>query len=182
MTVPRPKNGPWPRRVARYTAYGGAGFGWKSEKIQGFSIGCCAGIGRCRQAGEGRRPSSKTNGNGKVQALQVPARIAVRVVLEVQEGTPSFYSNYMEVSQTKWDFSLIFATLPPKPSAAKIAEMQATGILACPAEVTINFPTTLMAGLIRALITQKEAYEKENGVELKETGNELGSSKKQRRR
>jgi hypothetical protein len=101
--------------------------------------------------------------------------------LEVPEGTPRYYSNYIEVTQTRWDFSLIFATLPSKPPAAKITEMQATGVLRLPADAAINFPPTIMAGLIRALNMQKEAYEKQNKVELKEETTDE-PAKKQRRR
>jgi hypothetical protein len=133
-------------------------------------------------AGEAKRAKrgteSTANANVKATAGQFPTKLAVRVVVEVPEGTPSFYANFIEVSQTKWDFSLIFATLPSKPTMAKVAEMQATGVLSCPAEVTINFPTTIMAGLIRALNMQKEAYEKENGVELKDPGDEPNPPKK----
>lgn len=114
-----------------------------------------------------RRARSRT-GNGKTAAGH-PTHVAVRIVVEVPDGTPSFYTNFIEVTHTKWDFSLIFAMLPPKPTMAKVAEMQATGVLSCPAEVTINFAPALMAGLIRALNMQKETYEKENGVELRET-------------
>jgi len=64
------------------------------------------------------------------------------------------------------------ARLPAKHSAGKLAEMQATGVLPLPADVTINFPPTLMAGLIRALVSQKEAYEKETKTELRELGDE----------
>jgi len=152
----------------------------KVKKAKGSASDAALATGVAKPAKRGSR--SKANGNGKVAPAPLPMKLAVRVVVEVQDGTPAFYSNFIEVSQTKWDFSLIFATLPPKPTAAKIAEMQATGVLACPAEATINFPPTLMAGLIRALNMQKELYEKENGVELKETGNEPGSSEKHRRR
>jgi hypothetical protein len=99
-------------------------------------------------------------------------RIAVRMAVEVPDGLPRYYANFIEVSQSAWDFSLIFTTLPAKPSPSKMAEMQATGVLAWPAELVVNFPPTLIAGLIRALNIQKETYEKENGVELKEIGNE----------
>jgi hypothetical protein len=101
-----------------------------------------------------------------VTATKVPVRMA----LEVPESVSRYYANFIEISQTSWDFALIFTTLPAKPTPAKVAEMQATGVLAWPAEVVVNFPPTLMAGLIRALNMQKEAYEKENGVELKEMG------------
>lgn len=119
----------------------------------------------------------KTNGKAAV-----PAVLAVRIAVDIPDGTPAHYANFIEISHTKWDFSLIGARLPAKHSAAQFAEMQATGILSLPADVTINFPPTLMAGLIRALTTQKEAYEKENKTELKEIGDGSTGKGKQRSR
>jgi hypothetical protein len=124
----------------------------------------------------------KTNGKA-VSAAPMPGAIAVRIAVDVPDGTPAYYANFIEISHTKWDFSLIATKLPAKHGPAKLAEMQATGILALPADVTINFPPTLMAGLIRALTTQKEAYEKETKTELKETGDEpVGQRTKRSRR
>jgi hypothetical protein len=97
-----------------------------------------------------------------------PETVQVRAAVEVPEGTPSYYANFIEITHTKWDFSLVAARLPAKWTPSKVAEMQATGSLAIPAEMTLVIPTTLVAGLIRALTVQKEAYEKETGVELKE--------------
>jgi hypothetical protein len=98
-----------------------------------------------------------------------PESLGVRaVVVEVPEGTPSVYANFMEVSNTPWDFSLILAKLPPKPNPSKIEEIKASGLLQLTAEITINFPPTLMAGLIRALTAQKELYEKMTGTVLTE--------------
>jgi hypothetical protein len=132
-------------------------------------------------AGKALIASAKSN--GKTAAALLPESVAVRIAIEVLDGTPTYYANFIEIGHTKWDFSLIFAKLPPKPTAGKIAEMQATGTLALPAETAINFPPTLMMGLIRALTIQKEAYEKENKVELKETNDEpTGQGKKRRGR
>ncbi len=122
-------------------------------------------------------PVSKTS-----RKAGAPTGVAVRVAIDVPDGTPAHYANYIEISHTKWDFALIAARLPAKHSAAKIVDMQATGILPLHADVTINFPPTLIAGLIRALTVQKEAYEKETKTELKETGDEPSGQKRKRRR
>ena len=116
--------------------------------------------------------------NGKAAASLKP--LAVRIVGEVPEGTPAYYANFIEISHTKWDFSLIASRFPAKFGGAKLAEARATGILPVYAEVTINFPPTLMVGLIRALTTQKESFEKETNTELKESSEE-SSSKGQKR-
>lgn len=111
------------------------------------------------------RPSKHAGANGNDP---VPARI----VCEVLDGTPSHYANFAEITHTKWDFSLIAARLPIKPTMAQVAEIQATGILALPAEVTISFAPHIIPGLIRALTIQKDAYEKDTGVELKDFADE----------
>jgi hypothetical protein len=98
----------------------------------------------------------------------LPKAIGGRVVVEVPDGTPQYYANFIEVSNTVWDFSMIFATMPAKLSAAKIEEIQATGSIPLQAQLTVNFPPTLLVGLIRALTTQKEQYEKAMGTELVE--------------
>ena len=119
--------------------------------------------------------ASKGNGSPPAKA------VGVRVSVEIPDGTPAYYTNYMEVSHTKWDFSLIITRVPAKIDKAKLAEIQASGgVLPLPADVTINFPTTLMAGLIRALNMQKEAYEKETKTELKESSDERTGQKPKR--
>jgi hypothetical protein len=93
----------------------------------------------------------------------------IRVAVDIPDGTPAFYANYLEIGHTKWDFCLIVARLPAKPNSAKLAEIQSTGVISWPAELTINFPPAVIPGLIRALTIQKEKYEKENNTELKDT-------------
>ena len=112
----------------------------------------------------------------------VSAPRAAKIIIDVAEGTPGYYSNYIEVSHTKWDFSLIVSRLPAKPSAAKIVEMQATGILQVQSDVTISFPPNLMPGLIRALTTQKERFEKLTKTELQEKTDESTVQAKSRKR
>jgi hypothetical protein len=118
--------------------------------------------------GDGLAKRAKSKKAAKKQSLPEPTSIGVRAAVEVPEGTPSFYSNFIEVSNSPWDFSLIFAKLPAKPNASSLEEMKASGKLQLTAEITINFPPTLMAGLIRALTAQKELYEQMTGTELKE--------------
>jgi hypothetical protein len=112
---------------------------------------------------------AKAKKAAKKKSLPVAASFGVRAVVEVPEGTPAFYTNFIEISNTPWDFSLILAKLPAKPNPSSIEEIKASGTLPVTAELTINFPPALMAGLIRALTTQKELYEKMTGTELKET-------------
>lgn len=114
-------------------------------------------------------PAAKSNGK---TAAEEPAPRQARINIDVAEGTPAFYANYIEIGHTKWDFTLIASRVPAKPSTAKIVEMQSNGIFTIPADATINFPPNLMPGLIRALTIQKEAFEKATGIELKDKANE----------
>lgn len=107
---------------------------------------------------------------------------AASIAIEVSEGTPAYYANHIEIGQTKWDFMLISSRLPAKPSSARVVEMQNTGVLTIPADVTINFPAHLMPGLIRALTSQKETFEKQTGIELKENADERAVQAKPRQR
>jgi hypothetical protein len=111
---------------------------------------------------------AKTPTIKKAAAAPKPEQLRVRIAVDVPEGTPTFYANYVEVAHSKWDFAFIASRLPAKTSAAQVADMQATGTLNIPAEVVINLPSTLIAGLIRALTAQKEKFENETGTELKE--------------
>jgi hypothetical protein len=98
----------------------------------------------------------------------LPKVVGGRLIAEVPEGTPQFYANVIEISNTPWDFSMIFATMPAKLNPFKMEEIQATGTIRLQAQLTVNFPPTILAGLIRALTTQKELYEKSMGTELVE--------------
>lgn len=94
--------------------------------------------------------------------------MVVKPVLEVSEGTPAVYSNFIEVTSTPWDFALVIGRVPPKGGPDKLAQMRETGLLTVPAEMTINLPATIIPGLIRALSIQRELFEKRTGIELKE--------------
>jgi hypothetical protein len=116
--------------------------------------------------GSGATLAKRSKRVAKPKSSPEPTSIGVQVVVEVPEGTPSVYANYIEVANSPWDFSLILGKLPAKPTSSNIEEMKTSGKMQLTAEITINFPPTLMAGLIRALIAQKELYERMTGTEL----------------
>jgi len=129
-------------------------------------------VGRSSKKAPGRVALENPETDVLAMLADPDAPIQARVSIEVAEGTPAYYANCIEIGHTKWDFTLIASRLPAKPSSPKIAEMQATGVLSLPADVTINFPPNVIPGLIRALIAQKEIFEKSTGIELKESLNE----------
>jgi hypothetical protein len=102
----------------------------------------------------------------------LPSSEKGRIQLEPSDTASVFYVNYMEIGNTMHDFVLSGARIPGKFSAARIEEIKSTKVVTVDTEVQIVFPTSLLAGLIRALSTQKEVYERTIGVQLKEVGGE----------
>src|SRR5689334_21699050 len=100
---------------------------------------------------------SRREGNGK-SATGLP----VKIVVEITKNTPSFYVNYAEVNFAAHELALSLVRVPTKLSGTK-AEESKTGILKCESLAQILFAPTLLPGLIRALNTTKEQYEKTMG-------------------
>lgn len=96
-------------------------------------------------------------------AAAKPQALTVRPTVQVSEATPTYYVNSVEVSNTQHDFSLICTKIPAKLTPAEWQRASATGELAVEASVLLTCPTTLIPALVRALNTQKEMYEKQNG-------------------
>jgi hypothetical protein len=94
--------------------------------------------------------------------------VGVTIAVDVPDGVPSYYVNWIEISHTKWDFCIIGATMPARHNQSKIAELKATRVLTLNADVQLIIPPTLLPGLISALTIQKEKFEKEMNMELKE--------------
>lgn len=88
---------------------------------------------------------------------------AVRIVVDSPEGSEPYYANHVEVGCSKFDFFLLCARLPTKLPMAVFKAAADTGEIHLPATVQLVFPASLVAGLIRALETQKAQYEKDNG-------------------
>ena len=113
-----------------------------------------SGIGEKGEQGEEGRSSA--NGNRRHTASRCAG------------GHTLILCEFYREREQAWDFSLIFATLPPKLNPSKLDEARTTGTIPISAQLTVNFPPTLLPGLIRALTAQKELYEKTVGVELTE--------------
>jgi hypothetical protein len=99
-----------------------------------------------------------------------PEQAEVRIVLDPNETAPVFYVNYMEAANTANDFSLLCSRMPAKLSDERKRQVLATKELHVEPDVVITFPTSLVPGLIRALTTQKENYEKAVGATIQEPG------------
>lgn len=106
----------------------------------------------------------------KGSAPPEPEQVEMRIVVDPSEAAPVHYVNYMEVANTTNDFSLLCVRLPPKISDEKRQQFMATKELHVEPDVVLTFPTSIVPGLIRALTTQKENYEKAIGSTIQEPG------------
>ena len=85
-----------------------------------------------------------------------------RIILPEFTGEDkSIYANHVIVNHTPWDFALHFGSvltpLKPKLNDAGEVEIEVKKLL------TINIPSTLIKGLINALQTSLDRYEKQYG-------------------
>jgi hypothetical protein len=106
----------------------------------------------------------KVNGGREESAK---ANITVNVTEE-----PVYYINYAEVTNTPNDFSILGTRLPAKPSDVMISDLKKGGSIVLDALVQIVFPVSMIPGLIRALQTRKDMYEKFYKTTIKEPGTE----------
>jgi hypothetical protein len=88
-----------------------------------------------------------------------PERVPVRVLVDAVDESAVYYANYVECSFAPHECLLSFARVPAKLSVARTEEAKG-GTLRLEPLVQIIVPPTLMPGLIRALTTTKEGYEK----------------------
>jgi hypothetical protein len=92
----------------------------------------------------------------------------VRIGLEPTDNVSVYYANYIEVANSIHDFSLFCSRVPAKLTTEKIEEINNIDELVLEPEVQIIIPTTLVPGLIRALTTQRENYERALNVKIDE--------------
>src|SRR5690348_8026819 len=93
-----------------------------------------------------------------------PTSITTKIRVEVTSDTPTYYSNYIEISHNRHEFAMTVARAPSKVSPTQIAEAKATGEFVLTPEIQILFPPSLISGLIDALIKQREAFDREHGA------------------
>jgi len=95
---------------------------------------------------------------GTKEAAQVT--LATRIIIDVNESTPFYCANYLEVANTENDFTLFCTRLPAKLSADKMEEARTLKTIHVDADVQVVIPVSVIPALIQALITQKGVYEK----------------------
>ena len=104
-----------------------------------------------------KRPGKKT------KREPLPDRISIKIVPDPKLDTPSYYINYAAVAHSQYEFLLSVLRTPAQLSPEQI-ELAKKGS-AVPVEPILQLiiPPRLIDGLIKALSTQKEKYERENG-------------------
>jgi hypothetical protein len=93
-----------------------------------------------------------------------PTSVAVKVVLDVSDDTPSYYVNVLEIAHSRHDFSLVAARVPAKTSVQKLELAKQTGEMRVEPERQLVVPPTVIPSLIRALTIQRASYEQKYGV------------------
>ncbi len=83
----------------------------------------------------------------------------------VQPDSPSpYYSNFIEVTHSEYEFALSFAKLPSKLRPQQLLDIQGGEPLLLEPLLQIEIPTRLARGLVKALTIQIEAYEQRYGA------------------
>ena len=93
--------------------------------------------------------------------------MTVRIAVSVTEETPVYYINFAEISNTPHDVSITCARIPSKPTRSMAEEANNTGTITLSANVQLVFTVGMLPGLIKALQTRQEMYEK---ATMKERG------------
>jgi hypothetical protein len=86
--------------------------------------------------------------------------LSAQVRLDIKADTPSFYVNYISVSHTPYDFTLTAARVPSPLLSEQLEIVQSGKPVPLEAILQIVVPPLLVEGLIKALIDQKNKYEK----------------------
>jgi hypothetical protein len=98
------------------------------------------------------------------KALAKDARpLRAKVVMKVTKDLPTYYIDHVEVGSGIHDFSLIVAKLPGRFTAEELSAAATTGELEVEPLLQLYLPPTLIPALIKALNTQKDAFEEMQG-------------------
>ena len=107
---------------------------------------------------------------GKTAAKATPPKatkeekLSIRFVVDDDDEVASIYVNFAEIAHSRHELTAFFAQLPGKLGPDTIATARETGELHVKPTVKLTLPPTLARGLIRALSSQIDAYEKQYGA------------------
>lgn len=95
----------------------------------------------------------------KSPAVKSPTAKSVRIRIDVQDGTPSYYVNHFEVGHSQFEFALNAVRTPTILSQAVKNEAAMTGELVLEPELQLLFSPRTAKALIGVLQGQVAAYE-----------------------
>ena len=110
------------------------------------------------------------------EAAPAKPHVTTKIEMVQPETASAYYSNYIEVTHSEYEFALSFAKLPTKLRPQQLLDVTAGEPLLIEPLLQIEVPTRLIKGLIRALTVQVELYEKRYGA-IPGTGEEKGGLK-----
>ncbi len=90
------------------------------------------------------------------EAEPTKPHVTTKVQIVQPESPSAYYSNFIEVSHTEYEFALSFAKLPPKLRPQQLLDVKAGEPLLLEPMLQIEVPTRLINGLIKALMIQVE--------------------------
>ena len=98
-----------------------------------------------------------------------PAGAAINIALAPSKDTPMFYANFFEVARTTHDLTIYGARIPAKLADAEIEIAKDSGKIQLEPEFQIVISPTLAAGLVTALQSQIDKWNKDFG-DVKQEG------------
>lgn len=105
----------------------------------------------------------KKSSGRQFEPVPVKEIVTTKVQVIHPETLTAFYSNYVEVAHSEYEFSLSFSKLPSKLRPQQLLDVQAGQPLVLEPQLLIDIPTRLVKGLIRALEAQVSRYETRYG-------------------
>jgi hypothetical protein len=94
------------------------------------------------------------------EAAPAKPHVTTKIEMVQPETASAYYSNYIEVTHSEYEFALSFAKLPTKLRPQQLLDVKAGQPLLIEPLLQVEVPTRLIKGLIRALTLQVEIYEK----------------------
>lgn len=105
----------------------------------------------------------KSKGNGHSAVRKSKGSAVVKATIIPSDELGYHYVNHAEVGHSQHEFYILWGRLPTKLPAAAVDAATQTGSLPIAPTVQIQFPATLIGGIINALTEQRAKYEKQFG-------------------
>lgn len=105
----------------------------------------------------------KSRGNGRTTPRKGQGTAVVKATIIPSDELGYHYVNHAEVGHSQHEFYILWGRLPTKLSALSLEEATRTGSLPIAPLVQLQFPASMIGGVITALTEQRAKYEKRFG-------------------